>query len=224
MIDYSKDLLPLTNPSASQRNIKVETGPLDNQHGQIRAVLTDTRVDFENSELEHVVHCMVINLTVHLEKRIITAAEFATPRMAVDNVCDKLPRAADDLVGMALGQGFSAKIKELYEGTNSCFHLYTLLQSIVPYLPQVYSWNKDFRYFDNGLPTKGIPIAMRTMAKYARNTCHAWAAKTGGINEDFKAENYGPILERISPRAAQRWNEYQKSSASTPNDVIVKEG
>ncbi len=116
MIDFSTDLLPLDNPSASQRNIKIETAPLDKQHGQIRAVLTDSRVDFEDPDLQHVVHCMVIKLTVHLEKRIITDAQFATPRMAVSNVCNKLPRSADELVGLALGQGFSAKIKELYEG------------------------------------------------------------------------------------------------------------
>jgi len=223
MIDFSTDILPLDNPSASHRNIKIETAPFDKQHGQIRAVLTDSRVDFEDPDLQHVVHCMVIKLTIHLEKRIITDAQFSTPRMAVSNVCNKLPRGADELVGLALGQGFSAKIKELYEGTNSCFHLYTLLQSIVPYLPQVYSWNKDFRFFDESLPTQDIPIAMRTMAKYARNSCHAWKAKTGGINVDFKADNFSPILKRIAPRAAERWRAYQKSNPASPMNIIVKD-
>ena len=223
MIDYSKDLLPLDSPPVSVRNIEVQTAPIDNQYAQIRAVLTDTRVDFEDPKKVHVVHCMVIKLTVDLEKRIISAAEFATPRVAINNVCEKLPRSADDLVGLALGQGFSAKIKELYEGTNSCFHLYSLLQAIVPYLPQVYSWNKDFRFFDEGLPTASIPTAMRTMAKYARNSCHAWKAKTGAINVDFNTEHYGPILERVAPRAAERWEAYQKYQQSNPKNIIVKD-
>ncbi len=93
----------------------------------------------------------------------------------------------------------------------------------MPYLPQVYSWNKDFRFFDESLPTQDIPIAMRTMAKYARNSCHAWKAKTGGINVDFKADNFSPILKRIAPRAAERWRAYQKSNPASPMNIIVKD-
>ncbi len=210
MIEFGKEFLPLQNPPASKRNIQVETCPLDNDRAQIRAMLTDTRVDFEDPGVVHVVHCIVINLTIEQSNRTIIAAEFAIPRMAVENLCEKLPKSADALIGVAVGSGFGQKIKELYEGTNSCFHLYTLLQAIIPYLPQVYSWNKIFPMIDNDLPTQALPIAMEKIRKASSNSCHAWAAENGGITKDFKDEKYEYVLERIAPKAAKRWTVFKK--------------
>ena len=222
MARYFEDILPLKNPSASKRSIQIETCLIDDVHAQIRGQITDTRRDFEDPEKEHVVHCMVLSLVVDINQRVITDAQFALPKMAVKNLCEHLPRDASDLIGVAVGSGFSVKIKELYEGVGSCFHLYTLLQSIVPYLPQVYSWNKSFRSFDEELPLKAVPVAMNTMERYARNTCHAWSAKDGGINQDFKKQNYGPILKSIAPRLSARWYA-QQAGAESPDNIIAKD-
>ena len=222
MASYFEDILPLKNPSASKRNIKIETCLIDDVHAQIRGQITDTRRDFEHPDKEHVVHCMVLSLVVDINQRIITDAQFALPKMAVKNLCEHLPRDASDLIGVPVGNGFSVKIKELYEGVGSCFHLYTLLQSIVPYLPQVYSWNKNFRSFDEELPLEAVPVAMSTMERYARNSCHAWSAEGGGINKDFKKHNYGPILKSIAPRLSARWYAQQAKAESLGN-IIAKD-
>jgi len=224
MAHYFEDVLPLKNPPASKREIQIETCLVDSDHAQIRGQITDTRIDFEDASQEHVVHCMVLSLIVDINKRVITDAQFSLPKMAVKNLCEHLPRDASDLVGLAVGSGFSVKIKELYEGVGSCFHLYTLLQAIVPYLPQVYSWNKNFRSFDEELPLEAVPVAMNTMERYARNTCHAWSSDGGGINKDFKNNNYGPILKSIAPRLSQRWYasvSKDKSSAESASDNII---
>ena len=217
MANYFEDVLPLKNPPASQRNIKIETCMVDKNHAQVRGQITDTRIDFEDPSQEHIVHCMVLSMTIDINQRVITDAQFALPKMAVKNLCEHLPRDASDLIGLPVGSGFSVRIKELYEGVGSCFHLYTLLQSFVPYFPQVYSWNKSFRSFDEELPVEAVPIAMSTMERYARNTCHAWSADGGGINEDFKRHNYGPILKSIAPRLSERWY------ASAAENIIVKD-
>ena len=193
MADYFEDVLPLENPAASKRDIQIQTSLIDDVHAQIRGQITDTRVDFQDPNQEHVVHCMVLSLVVDINQRVITDAQFALPKMAVKNLCEHLPRDASDLIGLPVGSGFSVKIKELYEGVGSCFHLYTLLQSIVPYLPQVYSWNKNFRNFDEELPVEAVPIAMNTMERYARNTCHAWSAKDGALIETLKRITTGPF-------------------------------
>jgi len=223
MSDFAKEILPLSHPAACSRDIKLESSMLDDEHVQVRGQLTDTRVDFEDAAIEHVVHCIVINLTINLSARVITAAEFGLPKMAIADMCEKLPRSADALVGMSLGRGLSSRLKELYGGVCSCFHLSSLLQAMVPYLPQVYAWSKSFRFLDEDLPPEAVPMAMDKIGQTSLNSCHAWATDNGGIIVDFNNNNYAPMLQRIAPRLRQRWEKQEREKEVVAETITVKE-
>ena len=122
-------------------------------------------------------------------------------------MCEKLPTSADELVGLNIFKGLSFKIRALYSGPRSCFHLSSVLQAMLPSFSQARCWNNDFKEMDEKLPSNLVPQAMDTMYKSVKNSCHAWSAKGGGITKDFEAGNYSPMLERTSPRLLGRWKQ-----------------
>lgn len=201
------DVLPLQKPSGFKRDISVDSCRLDSDHIQIRGQLTDTRTDFENPEKLIVVHCLVVRLVLRVSDSIITDAEFGLPKMAFENICEKLPNGAELLVGVDVTKGLSFRLKELYAGKRSCFHLSSLLQALVPTLTQCRSWNADFRDMDESLPAALVPKAMDVMLQNVKNSCHAWEAQQGGITQDFQEGRYGRMLDRMAPRLFGRWKQ-----------------
>lgn len=202
--------LPLANESGYARNILIESCRLDEAHYQVRAELTDNRGDFVDRTKEIPVHGMVVRLTIRLDDNVITNAEFATPRLAFPGLCDQLPVGAEALVGLHIGKGFNEKLREIYSGTKSCWHLYSLLQATVPAIMQCSAWNGSFEQMDRNLPPNMVRTAMDIMASRARNSCHAWEDDTGFIQQEFGRQEYGRMLNRMAPRLKQRWENHKE--------------
>ena len=200
-------VLPLDNDSGFNRSISISSTRINANLIQVRGELIDTRQDFEDPKKTILVHNIVARITFQLSDNIITAAEFGLPKMAFEGMCEKLPTSADELVGLNIFKGLSFKIRALYSGPRSCFHLSSLLQAMLPACSQARCWNNDFKEMDEKLPANLVPQAMDTMYKSVKNSCHAWSAKGGGITKDFDAGNYGPMLERTSPRLLGRWKQ-----------------
>jgi len=200
-------VLPLADDSGYDRTIKISSIRIDPDHIQVRGELIDTRQDFENPLETILVHNIVARISFRLSDNIITAAEFGLPKMAFEGMCEKLPTSADELIGRNIFKGLSFKIRALYSGPRSCFHLSSLLQAMLPSFSQARCWNNDFKEMDEKLPANLVPKAMDTMHKSVKNSCHAWQESEGGISKDFEAGNYAPMLERTAPRLLGRWTQ-----------------
>lgn len=207
--DLAKHTLPLQCSKGFSRDISIDSCALDEHHFQVRGQLTDTRTDYEEPGKVIVVHCLVARLTVNTKTNCITQAEFGLTKMAFKGMCEKLPNGAELLQGVDITKGFSFKLRELYGGRRSCFHLSSLLQAMVPALMQCRSWNFEFKQMDEALPTERVPGAMDAMLRSVKNSCHAWDEKHGGITQDFAAGNYTPMLGRMAPRLLGRWQQPQ---------------
>jgi len=210
-LDGAPSVLPLDNDSGFDRSIKISSTRIDTEFIQVRGELLDTRQDFENEEESILVHNIVAKITFRASDNIITAAEFGLPRMAFEGVCEHLPVSAEELIGLNVFKGLSFKLRALYSGPRSCFHLSSLLQAMIPSFAQCRSWNNEFRDMDQLLPANGVPLAMDALQKASNNSCHAWAKNTGAITKDFSADNYGPMLERMAPRLLGRWKQDEES-------------
>ena len=206
--DIAQHTLPLEQDSGFSREITIESCALDGEHYQVRGQLTDIRRDYENPDQFIIVHCIVARLSINVKTNCITKAEFGLPKMAFQEMCEKLPKGPEHLEGVDITRGLSFKLKELYGGKRSCFHLSSLLQAMVPALTQTRSWNFDFKTMDASLPPEKVPGAMDAMLANVKNSCHAWDQTSGGITRDFAQGNYEPMLERTSPRLLGRWKQW----------------
>ncbi len=203
------EVLPLTEDQGFSRDISITSCRLNESHIQVRGQLTDTRRDFEDHQKQIVVHCLVVRMTVNLESNTITKAEFGLPKMAFSNLCEHLPAGPEHLEGLNIFKGLSFKIRELYSGKRSCFHLSSLLLAMVPALTQCRSWNADFKDMDEKLPASAVPKAMHIMQKNVKNSCHAWEETSGKICSDFRNGHYERMLERMAPRLLGRWQQHE---------------
>ena len=205
--DLASDTLPLEDTSGFSRDIRIDSCAVDGEHYQIRGQLTDTRRDYENPDKLIVVHCIVVRVTISAKTNLVTKAEFGLPKMAFEGTCEHLPNGPELMVGLDITRGFSLKLRQLYGGRRSCFHLSSLLQAMVPALTQTRSWNIDFKAMDEKLPAEKVPLAMDVMRQSVKNSCHAWDENNGGITRDFDDGNYEPMLERTAPRLLGRWQQ-----------------
>lgn len=202
-------VLPLKGEGMSgfDRSISISSTRLDKDQIQVRGELIDTRQDYEDPEKTILVHNIVARINFKISDNTITAAEFGLPKMAFEGICEHLPTSAEELIGLDIFKGLSFKMRALYGGPRSCFHLSSLLQAMLPAFTQARAWNNDFKELDEKLPPNLVPKAMDRMLKSVKNSCHAWAETTGGINKDFAVQKYDPMLERISPRLLGRWKQ-----------------
>ena len=207
MINIAEGILPLKLPAGFKRDVSIDSCQLDADHYQVRGQLSDIRTDFLDVSKQYVVHCLVARITVNIRSNKIVEAEFSMPKMAFTGMCEQLPHGADLLVDLDITKGFSYKLRELYGGKRSCFHLSSLLQAMVPALTQCRAWNIDFKVLDNDLPPEKVPKAMNAMLKNVKNTCHAWEEGRGGIPTDFKEGHYDRMLDRVAPRLLGRWRQ-----------------
>ena len=212
--DLGRNTLPLQNDSGFSRDISIDSCAIDDEHYQVRGQLTDTRRDFENPDKLIVVHCIVVRLSISRKTNRITKAEFGLPKMAFNDMCEHLPNGPELLEGADITKGLSFKLRELYGGKRSCFHLSSLLQAMVPALTQTRSWNFEFKAMDAGLPPDKVPFAMERMQRSVKNSCHAWDEKQGGITRDFANGDYEPMLGRTAPRLLGRWKQARTSQES----------
>ena len=205
MREIAQNVLPLEAPDGFSRDIKIDSCVLDEKHFQVRGQLTDTRTDYVDPCKRIVVHCMVARLTVNTETNLITAAEFGLPKMAFKGKCEKMPAGAELLIGLDTSKGLSFRIRELFGGKRSCFHVCSLLLSMLPAFAQCKAWNLEFKPMDESMEPSEIPDAMAKMQQGFKNSCHAWVEDEGAICVDFENGRYEAMLDRIAPRLLGRW-------------------
>jgi len=204
------DVLPLGGESGFSRRIFIDSCKIDDEHIQVRGELVDNRADYQNDEQEIPVHGMVVRLTFNANTRVITRSEMALPQMAFKDICaEQMPAKAEELEGTSTGKAFSQKVAEVFGTTRGCMHLMTLYRAIGVAMNQIASWNHSFRFLDAELQPENIENAMSVIHASVINSCHAWQEETGGVSMDFAKGDYGPMLERCTPKLLGRWKQYQ---------------
>ena len=201
--DYS-DTLPFEPALGFSRSVQIQSGVLRPGLVRVRGELADDRSRYEDASDRIAVHGVVIELDIDTETAVIEAARFALPMSAFPGLCDALPVPASALVGVSIQQGLSRKIMELYGRQKSCFHVYSLLMSMVPALPQCVVWNGKFRDLDTEGSLELVPLTMKNMARDLKDSCHAWGADSP-VQRGHAAGRFGPTLKRVAPRLHAKW-------------------
>lgn len=211
MNTFGQDSLPLDNDVGFNRSIDISSCRLDEQHIQIRGQLTDTHPHYEQAHAGEtvVVHCIVVRLVVNASNGKVTDADFALPKMAFSGRCEHIPYGPELLVGLSTRTGFAEEIRKLYGESRSCFHIASLLQAMIPALPQCQTWNTTFKDLDQSLPAQMVPRALTRFQRSVKNSCHAWDEKDGFIVQDLKEGHYEEVLECLTPNLLARWKLYE---------------
>lgn len=205
------DVLPLAGESGFSRRILIDSCKLDAEFIQVRGELVDNRADYQHNDQEIAVHGMVVRLTINANTRVITKSEMALPQMAFKGICaEQMPAKAEELEGTTTGKAFSQKVAEVFGTTRGCMHLMTLYRAIGVAMNQINSWNHAFRILDADCPAGSVGNAMSVIHASVLNSCHAWQAETGGVSKDFAVKEYGPMLERCTPKLLGRWKQLQQ--------------
>jgi len=206
--------LPLAGESGFSRRIFIDSCKIDAEHIQVRGELVDNRADYQNDNEEIAVHGMVIRLTINANTRKITKSEMALPQMAFKGICaEQMPAKAEELEGTSTGKAFSQKVAEVFGTTRGCMHLMTLYRAVGVAMNQINSWNHSFRILDEACPPENVGNAMSVIHANVLNSCHAWQENTGGVSKDFAREEFGPMLERCTPRLLGKWQQYINEQA-----------
>jgi hypothetical protein len=210
--------LPLAGNSGFSRRISIDSSKIDKEHIQIRGELADNRADYQQDDKEIAVHGMVVRLTFNVNSRVITKSEMALPQMAFKGICvEQMPAKAEELEGTMTGKGFNQKVAEVFGTTRGCMHLMTLYRAIGVAMNQITSWNHSFRQLDSDLPVESVEAAMAVIHGSVMNSCHVWQEGSGGVTLDFAKGEYGPMLERCTPKLLGRWKQHREESNEENN-------
>lgn len=205
------DVLALQGQSGFSRCIFIDSCKIDDEHIQVRGELVDTRADYQQADKDVPVHGMVVRMTFNANTRIIVKSEMALPQMAFKGICaEQMPAKAEELEGTQTGKPYSQKVAEVFGATRGCMHVMTLYRAIGVAMNQISCWNHSFRLLDENCPPESVGNAMSVIHASVLDSCHAWQADTGGVSKDFAAGEYGPMLERCTPKLLGRWQQYQK--------------
>ena len=204
-----ENALPLEGKSGFSRRVFIDSSKIDEEHIQIRGELADNRADYQDADHEIAVHGMVVRLTFNVATRVITKSEMALPQMAFKGICfEQMPAKAEELEGTMTGKGFNQKVAEVFGTTRGCMHLMTLYRAIGVAMNQISSWNHAFPQLDATLPVDHVEHAMNVIQSNVLNSCHVWQEETGGVSRDFAKGEYGPMLERCTPKLLGRWKQH----------------
>ena len=210
--------LSLDNASGFDRSIHVSSCAVGGSYFQVRGELQDRRVDYNDENISHIVHHMIIRLLIRLEDGQITDAEFALPKMAINDACEQLPNNADKLIGLTITDNFLFRINRLYAGSRSCFHIHSLLSAMTPTFSQARTWNYDFRDWNDNTPAKATPATLEALQEQLANSCHMWKRQTGFFPKAFSEHKYAPLLQITSPNLLARWKLYSQDNDNTLDD------
>lgn len=208
-----QNALPLEAESGFHRRIFIDSCKPDAEHIQIRGELVDKRSDYDDSHQEIDVHGMVVRLRYNVNTRLVIRSEMALPQMAFKDICaQEMPAKAEELEGCKVGSEFNQRVAEVFGASRGCMHLMTLYRAIGMAMNQASSWNHTFRGLDENCPPESVPHAMNLIHANIADTCHAWKSVSGGVSRDFAANNYGPMLERCTPKLLGRWQQFEQDN------------
>lgn len=121
------------------------------------------------------IHQMQLELRVTRPDLRITAAavRFATHP---HTTCPLIAARYEQLVGLSIRRGFTAKVRELFAGAKGCTHTNALIQSMAPAVVQSV-WSLAVREGTtlSGRGSKLTPEDRERRIAGNLNTCHVWA-------------------------------------------------
>ena len=159
------------------RNIDISTYAWDAEHILLVGELKEQRyVGFINHVGERVepeiYHHMKIELLIYTKTMTIKDVAVFLPRVPRDD-CSTMATSLDQIKGMDITRGFSAKIRKMVGGNKGCVHLKTLLLAMAPAAVQG-SWiNNSWQKKEAGQPDPEI-------SNYLVDSCWTWR-KNGSL-------------------------------------------
>lgn len=120
------------------------------------------------------VHRMIVELTIAMPAMDIVGADVVLDTHPHES-CPAITSSYQQLVGLSIARGFSAKVRELFGGPLGCTHTTALLLAMAPAAIQsAWSMNMLARNDADG-PPRFDPAARERVIRASVNTCHVWA-------------------------------------------------
>lgn len=168
-------------PLLHQRTYQIRGYRKDLRHLLLRGVVQDlgqmSSLPAEVGAME--IHRMVVDLVVD-----ITTTDIVDVTVLFEShpheQCVRIIDHYDSLVGLAIGRGYTHRVRELFGGPRGCTHVLALLQAMAPVVMQA-RWPMFAMSSAEG---KGQPVGSpmmmsaedrRQMSLGNLNTCHVWA-------------------------------------------------
>lgn len=184
----SGDLHPSTAPSTSphhRRTVVIEVRDAPDGLIEVAGRLRDERPWATDPLDLPVVHDLRLTVTVSLGDFVVRAVrvDFDTYPHAE---CVAIAAAHQGLVGVTLGRGWNAAVRERLGGPAGCTHLRELARSMAPTLLQA-AFSARLRM---GGPDDPEFQDFRTLLPLIADTCHVWAV--GGVAEQKLERGWRP--------------------------------
>lgn len=169
-------LLKLAGEAAHKRNIEVATYTADENHLVTEGRLTDVRLkDYYKFTGEVVdagtLHDLRLILLIKIPELIIEDLEVIIETVPRAD-CQLMNKSLEPVIGMAIGSGFSSKVRELAGGVAGCTHLVHLLTTMAPAVMQGY-WAYLYQQKPDISKAKDGKKA-GAMGRGLKNSCYAW--------------------------------------------------
>jgi Protein of unknown function (DUF2889) len=178
------------------RNIDISTYAWDAEHVLLVGELKEQRyVGFINHVGEQVdpdiYHHMKIELLINSKTMMIKDVAVFLPRIPRDD-CSTMATSLDQIKGMDITRGFSAKIRMMAGGNKGCVHLKTLLLAMAPAAVQG-SWiNNSWQQKEAGQPDPEI-------SDHLVDSCWTWRKNGPLVASLGQVVGKYPDQDKISP-------------------------
>lgn len=168
-----------------RRTIVIEVGDAPDGMVEVAGRLRDERPWASDPLDLPVVHDLGLTVTVSLADFVVRAVrvDFATYPHAE---CVDIAEAHQSLVGVTLGRGWNAAVRERLGGPAGCTHLRELARSMAPTMLQA-AFSSRLR--EGGRDDPEYREA-RAMLPLIADTCHVWAV--GGVAEQKLERGWRP--------------------------------
>lgn len=155
-----------------KRNIEISTYSCDDNNIVVEGILKDDRfVSYHTMSGDTLppktVHHMIIRLLVEMPSLNIAEIEVEMPCFPHEE-CPNVKGVMEQLAGMKIAPGFTAKVRRLIGGNKGCAHLTTLIFAMAPAAMQGY-WTSRAQK-----PSSDSPVPPLLIEKYLIDTCRVW--------------------------------------------------
>jgi hypothetical protein len=152
-----------------RRNYDIEARSIDEVSILLRGTIEDVKPGYlleGDPEESLTVHHMIVELEVGIPELVVLRAKVnfeVYPHVQ----CPGIAARYEQLEGVSIARGFSARVRELFGGPRGCTHTTALLQAMAPVAVQSL-WSMQ-RLMDKDSGTH------ENDSVWKRNTCHVWA-------------------------------------------------
>jgi len=139
------------------------------------------------------VHHMIVELSIAMPSMDIVDAEVVMETHP-QPTCPAITTSYQQLIGLSIARGFSAKVRELFGGPLGCTHTTALLLAMAPAAIQsAWSMNTLARV-ESGEELRFDPASRERVIRASLNTCHIWAEDGPHHQEMRDAERIPPAI------------------------------